>query len=111
MATILRQQLDADGVRAELFLTREEARELAGEMEDVLLIPQTRVRTPSRVSLRGKREATKYFLIPRTLRRSLNLFGSVSCQRIQRPGHDVFIYLVEKDSERNSYLVPPANEA
>jgi hypothetical protein len=104
MGKILKQKLKDDGIVAEMFLTKEETKDLGGEMEDVTLFTESKAKVPARISLRGKREATKYFLIPKVLRRNLNLYGSVSCQRIQRCGKDIFVYVVDQDTNRESYI-------
>jgi hypothetical protein len=104
MGKILKQRLKDDTVVAEIALTKEEAKDLGGEMEDITLFTETRATTPSRVSMRGRKEATKYFLIPKTLRRSMNTMGSVSCQRLKRAGKDIFVYVIHNDSTRQSYL-------
>lgn len=104
MGKILRQKLKENGIVAEILLTREETRELGGIMEDVTLFTDARSKTAARISLRGKNEATKYFLIPKQLRKSLNTMGSVSCQRLQRDGKDIFVYVVDADTGRKSYL-------
>ncbi len=98
MGKIVFQQLRDDQIMAEIMLSKDEARELGGEMEHVFVFTEQRASIPTRISLRGKREATKYFLIPKVLRRSLNTLGSVHCQRIQRPDKDIFVYVVNKDS-------------
>jgi hypothetical protein len=103
MAKILRQRRRTDGIVAEVLLTAEETKELGGEMDDITLFAQIR-KQPARISLRGKNEATKYFLIPRTLRRTLNTMGSVSVQRIRRDSKDIFVYIVDNDAQRQSFI-------
>ncbi len=104
MGKILAQKLHESGILAEVLLTREEARDLGGEMENVMVFTEERAKTPSRISLRGRNEATKYFLIPKHLRKTLNTRGSVSCQRMKREDKDVFIYVVHADTERKHYV-------
>jgi hypothetical protein len=104
MGKILRQKLKEDTIVAEIALTKEEARDLGGEMENITLFTEEKATVPTKISLRGRNEATKYFLIPKTLRRSINTMGSVSCQRIRRTGRDIFVYVVHHDSTRQSYL-------
>lgn len=106
MGKIVRQKLKDDKVIAEIQLSKDEAKELKGEMENITLFSEATATTPTRVSLRGKNEATKYFLIPKTLRRSLNVMGSVSCQRIKREDKDIFVYVVNNDTQRQSLLEP-----
>ena len=104
MGRIVKQKLKENDIVAEIVLTKEEARDLGGEMENITLFTEQKASIPSRISLRGRKEATKYFLIPKALRRSMNTMGSVSCQRLKRQGKDIFVYVVNNDSNRQSYL-------
>jgi hypothetical protein len=104
MAKIIKQKLRDENVVAEVVLTKEETKELGGEMEDVTLFTESKAKVPARISLRGKHEATKYFLIPKVLRKDLNTLGSVSCQRLHRDGKDIFVYVVDSDTSRKSYV-------
>jgi len=85
---------DTRKVVLEILLSQDELRQLRGEMENVIVIAESAGTTPSRVSLRGRNEATKYFLIPRQLRKQLSIHGSVSCQRLDVSGKSVFVYIV-----------------
>lgn len=104
MGMIRKQELTGDGVVAEIEMSMEEAKNLQGEMEDIQLFTPQKANTPARTSLRGRNEATKYFLIPKQLRKDLNTMGSVSCQRIQHHDRDIFVYVVHNDTARESYL-------
>lgn len=106
MGKIVKQRLKDNTVIAEIQLSKDEARELRGEMENIMLFTETTANIPARVSLRGKNEATKYFLIPKQLRRSMNTMGSVSCQRIRRKDKEIYVYVVSNDSERQSFVGP-----
>lgn len=104
MGRIVAQRLEENSIVAEVEMSKEEVRDLAGEMDDVLMISNKKANMPARISLRGRNEATKYFLIPRALRKNLNTLGSVSCQRIHREDIDVFVYVVKNDTKRQSFL-------
>ena len=83
----------------ELLLDQTEFKQLKGEMDDVKLFSDRIDAVPSRVSLRGRNEATKYFLIPRQLRKRMVIHGRVSCQRIQGvDGKEIFVYVVDPAS-------------
>jgi len=90
---------DEEKVVVELLLDYEEYRQLKGEMDDIYVFSDKTARTPSRVSLRGRNEATKYFLIPRQLRKQLAVNGEVSCQRIDSDGKLIFIYVLDPVKE------------
>ena len=104
MGKILKQKLAEDGILAEVLLSRDETRDLGGIMDNVTVFTDDRATVQTRISLRGRHEATKYFLIPKQLRKDLNVRGSVSCQRIRRGTNDVFVYIVRRDGERKSFI-------
>lgn len=104
MGKILKQRRTLNGVLAEIQLSTEEALDLGGVMDNVTVFTEDRARIETHISLRGKKEATKYFLIPRVLRKKLNLFGSVSCQRLQHGDKDIFVYVVGPDSQRKNFV-------
>jgi hypothetical protein len=82
-------------VVVELLLDPDEFKQLKGEMDDVYLFSERIANIPSKLSLRGRNEATKYFLIPRQLRRKLAINGEISCQRMDCDGKSVFIYVLD----------------
>ena len=82
-------------VIVEVLLDQAEYRQLAGEIDNVYLFSEQTARTPSKVNMRGRNEATKYFLIPRQLRKKLAIYGGVSCQRFDFDGRSIFIYVVD----------------
>lgn len=73
----------------------EEVKQLKGEMNDIYLVSDRVASVPSKVSLRGRNEATKYFLIPKQLRKQLAIRGKVSCQRLEREGKSIFVYFLD----------------
>jgi hypothetical protein len=96
-----RQGENTDKVVVELLVNQEEFRALRGEMNDVYLFSERAANVPSRVSLRGRNEATKYFLIPRQLRKRLALCGGVSCQRLESgDGKSIFVYVLDPAKAR-----------
>ena len=68
---------------------------LRGHVDDIHLISDRIVDVPANISLRGRNEATKYFLIPRQLRKDLRFRTNVSCQRIDSEGKAIFVYVVD----------------
>lgn len=82
-------------VIVEVQLDQEELRQLRGEMDEIYLFTGRAASLPSKVSLRGRNEATQYFLIPRQLRKRLPVHGSVGCQRLDTDGKVIFVYTVD----------------
>jgi hypothetical protein len=95
-----RREERSNKVIVEVLLHQNEFRQLRGEMTNIVLFSEEGVATPSKVSLRGRNEATQYFLVPRQLRKQMNPFGAVNCQRIETNGKQVFIYIVDPSKTR-----------
>jgi hypothetical protein len=84
-----------DKVLVELLVSRDELRQLRGEMRDVAIFTDRILTEPSKVSLRGRNDSTHYFLIPRQLRRNLPPHCKVSCQRFGSHGKIFFVYGID----------------
>lgn len=90
-----RYEQDNGKILVEVLLEQDEFRQLRGEFDDVRLFSDRIANVPSKVSLRGRNEVTKYFLIPRQLRKALSISGEVSCQRMESAGKSIFIYVLD----------------
>ncbi len=98
MGSILCSRRSADDnskVIVEVLMGHEEYRRLRGEIDDVYLFSDKIASIPSKVSLRGRNEATQYFLIPRQLRKRLSVRGGVNCQMLESDGKSIFIYVLD----------------
>ena len=100
MASIVSSKRNEKGVIIELQMSNDEAQILNGYMDNIHVIAEEVVKVPSRVSLRGKNEATKYFLIPKLLRKNLLVENQVMCQKIETDNKVVFVYLIDKFIKR-----------
>jgi len=85
-----------DKVTIKLELTQEEALRLRGNMEKVHIFSEKTLDNTSRLVQRGKRESTKYFLVPRELRDGIGKNQEVNCSRIETKTKDIFIFEVKK---------------
>jgi len=94
-AILCSRRSDNEHVIVEVLLHQEEYRQLRGELNNVCMFSENVAHVPSKVSLRGRNEVTKYFLIPRQLRKQLLITGSVSCQRLDVAGKAVFVYVLD----------------
>ena len=83
-------------VRVRLEMSPEEYSSLKGNMHGIYLFSENTAEIETRFSKRGTNEATKYFLIPRGLRKGINFRETVHCQRIDIPSTSIFIFVVEK---------------
>ena len=91
------RRYDAQGTKLvmELLVDANEAKQLHGEINDIYIFSERVANVPSRVSLRGRNEATKYFLIPTKLRKELAVHGKVSCLRLDVQQKSVFVYVLD----------------
>lgn len=90
-----RHDRDPRKLVCEILLDVEESRNLRGEVDNLHVLAEGVANVSSRVSLRGKNEATQYFLIPRQLRKKLDTNASVSCQRLESDGKTLFLYVLD----------------
>jgi hypothetical protein len=97
MGSIISSRVQSDGkVIYEIGLDKEEALQLKGHMDNIHVFSEDSAVIKSRISLRGKNEATKYFLIPRELRDDIRKSKEVTCQKIETKSKTVYIYVVDK---------------
>ena len=95
---------DATKVIVEVIMEQDEYRRLRGEIDEVYLFSDKFADIPSKVSLRGRNEATQYFLIPRQLRKRFRVHGGVSCQMLESDGKSIFIYVLDPWSAGDQIL-------
>jgi len=69
---------------------------LKGNIRNVHLFSEDAAEVDTHLSQRGTNEATKYFLIPRTLREGLDFDGEVKCQKIETKDKKIFIFALDK---------------
>jgi len=77
-------------------LDYKEALELRGCLENVFLFPEDIATTKSNLSCRGRNDNTKYFLIPKELRKDLKFPKLVKCNRVNFSNRTFFVYVVGK---------------
>jgi len=98
MGTILGSKAKGAGkVVFEVLLDYEEVLNLKGHMDNIHLVSERVNDVKTNISGRGKNEATKYFLIPKELRKGLKLKNkdAISCQRIDTKEKTIFVYVVD----------------
>ncbi|MCK5282173.1 MAG: hypothetical protein KAK00_02085 [Nanoarchaeota archaeon] len=97
MGNILNSKTTNEGsVIFEVLVDYDEALHLKGHVKNIHLFSEDVLDISSNISLRGKNQATKYFLIPKELRKDLKFNSKVTCQKIETETKTVFIYLVDK---------------
>ena len=94
MGTITTLKRDGKQVMVNMLIEYDEILKLKGHINDIHLFSENVFTHKTNISQRGKNNSTKYFLIPRQLRKDLNFEQKVSCQRINAPDKTIFIYIV-----------------
>ena len=97
MGTIISSRVKDDGKLVfETVVDYDEALQLKGHLSNVHLFSENSAETKANISLRGKNDATTYFLIPKDLRKGLRSNAKTNCQRIDSKGKIIFVYVVDK---------------
>lgn len=85
-----------DKVQVTLELTQNEVLWLKGNLEKMHLFSENNLDCETRLVQRGKRESTKYFLVPKDFRKGIIPSSSVLCTRIDGKTKHLFIFAVNK---------------
>ena len=97
MGAILSSRMKDDGkVIFEVAVDYNESVQLKGYMDNVHVFSENVADIETNISQRGKNEATKYFLIPKELRKGLKFTAKTTCQKIETKTKTIFIYVVDK---------------
>lgn len=97
MGTILTTKMAADKkVVVEVLLDYDEYVQLKGQMHNVHLFSENNVDVKANISQRGRNSATKYFLIPKEMRKGMKFTEDVSCVKLDMKGRAIFIYTIKK---------------
>ena len=96
MGNILRSRRSENGVIFEVEVPYEEATQLKGHYDNVHLFTEHVAKQKTTISSRGKNSVTKYFLIPKSIRKNLDLRSQVRCQKIDTGDKVIFVYVVDK---------------
>ena len=97
MGRIISSRRVGKGILFEVEVDYEEATILKGHYDDVHLFTEKVAEFETNISSRGHNSVTKYFLIPRHLRRCVDYNLPVSCQKIETNDKIIFIYVVDKN--------------
>lgn len=98
MGSILGSEVSEDGkVIFEVMVDKAEALQMQGHLDNVHVFSGETDHIKSRISFRGKNEATKYFLIPREMREDITKNKEVKCQVLETKDETIYIYHVNKN--------------
>jgi hypothetical protein len=97
MGEILSSKTTQDGkVVHEVMVDYDESLQLKGNVQKIHVFSEDVAQIRTNLSGRGKNEATKYFLIPRELRKGTEINDRVTCQKLETDSKIIFIYIVDK---------------
>ncbi len=108
MGKIINSRKEKDKVISEIMNDYDEYLQLKGHLDDVYLFTDHVDGIEANISQRGKNEATKYFLIPKSLRKGLVFNNKISCQKIELKEKIIFIYIIDKnkiDSQKHQLTI------
>lgn len=69
---------------------------LQGNMHDMHLFSEANLTYNSKLVQRGKRESSKYFLMPKELRKDLVTNSEVNCNKIETKSKTIYLFSVDK---------------
>ena len=97
MGSIISSKTTKDGsIIYEVVMDYEEALQLKGHIKNIHIFSEDVIDIKTNLSSRGKNEATKYFLIPRELRKNVKFTDKVKCQKLETNSKTIFVYVVDK---------------
>lgn len=87
-------------VNLNLEMSQSEIRYLSGNLESMHLFSELNLEYRTRLVQRGKRESTKYFLMPKEFRKGLIPSNNIECNKIETDKKNIFIFAVNKYGEK-----------
>ena len=97
MGTIIGTKIGKDNkIVVDVEMGYEESLKLRGNIKNIHIFSEDSADIKANLSQRGTNEATKYFLIPKELRKDLKFDEEVKCQRIDSNDKTIFIFVVNK---------------
>jgi len=89
-----------ENILLEVEISYEEFLQLKGHIKNIYIFSEDCIDINSNLSQRGKNDATKYFLIPKNLRKGLRFVGSVKCKKLETESKSFFVYVIDKINMR-----------
>jgi len=96
MGKVISSKRNDNSLIYEIELDLEESSFILGNYDNIHLFSDKQCDCYNNISTRGKNCATKYFLIPKILRKNIDYESNVKCQRISYNDKIAFIYIVNK---------------
>jgi hypothetical protein len=96
MGTIIGSKVMDDGkVVYEVVVDGNESLQMKGHVSNIHVFSLNNSDVPSRLTRRGKNDATTYFLVPKELREGLKESALAKCQLVKIPNKKIFIFSLD----------------
>jgi len=99
MGKLLAIKRHGDNFQVEMSFKESEVKHLGGSLDNIQIFSEDSFAHRTHISQRGKNAATKYFLIPRQLRKGLQLSWDIACHKIEIGDRVFFVYAMPKTLE------------
>lgn len=90
------KSINDEKVQVTLELTQKEVLWLQGNLDKMHLFSENNLESETRLVQRGKRESTKYILMPKEFRKGVVPSNSVKCTKIETKTKNLFIFAIQK---------------
>ncbi len=88
--------LTSEKVNIALEMHSSEFLRLNGNLSNIHIFSENTLSYPTKLVQRGKKESTKYFLLPRELRKDILPDNDVRCNKIETENKNLFIFELDK---------------
>lgn len=88
-------------VTVSLELNQKELKWLKGNLDKMHIFSESNLAYETKLVQRGKRESSKYFLMPKDLRKNLIVNSRVMCNRLETSSKQIFIFSMDKLGKQN----------
>lgn len=88
------KSINEEKVNVTLELEQEALQRLQGNMDDMHVFSEKNLEHTTRLVQRGRRDSTKYLLLPRELRKDTKPTSTVRCSRINGEEASIFIFTI-----------------
>jgi len=95
MASIVGTKREKDHFILKLKLSFTELDKLKGKVDRIHLLSEDNITTESSLYQRGKKGCTKYFLIPKCLRKNVKFNHMVSCSKLNHIDKTIWVFLTD----------------
>jgi hypothetical protein len=85
-----------DKVEITLEMNRNEVKWLNGSMDNISVFSEDNLTESTRLVQRGRKESTKYFLMPKNFKTGILLSNTIPCTRIEKKTKYIYLFMVNK---------------